>query len=287
MPVFAFMGLMQPGLQGLMTQHVSPMEQGRLQGANQSTGGHRVDRRADHLPPELRLRAAATWPSLPGLPILIAAVLLGVSLALAWRFRPRRPRRARVARVGMSEARGSTPVQSALNPMTLTFVLAVVLLNTLSLGIVSPVLPILVKQLANGNTVRGRRSRSACSPPPGRPCSSFFAPVLGVLSDRFGRRPVVLLAMLQLSVDYVVMALAPTLAWLFVGRLFSGMAAAGRAAMFAYAADVADREERARYFGLLAAVGAVGTMLGPGVGGMLGQISPRAPFWVAGRGRRR
>src|SRR6185312_17540410 len=103
----------------------------------------------------------------------------------------------------------------------------------------------------------------------------------GVLSDRYGRRPVALIALVQLSVDYLIMALAPTLAWLFVGRLFSGVAAAGRAAMFAYVADVAEEGERARYFGLLAAVGAVGTVLGPAVGGALGLIGPRAPFWVA------
>ncbi|HZC17322.1 MAG TPA: MFS transporter [Caulobacteraceae bacterium] len=167
-----------------------------------------------------------------------------------------------------------------LNRMTLVFVLAVVLLNTLSLGIVSPVLPILVKSLAKGNTVQAAEAVGVFAAA-WAAMQLLFAPVLGVLSDRYGRRPVVLLAMLQLSIDYVVMALATTLAWLFVGRLFSGMAAAGRAAMFAYAADVAEPEQRARFFGLLAAVGAVGTILGPAVGGLLGQISPRAPFWVA------
>ena len=178
----------------------------------------------------------------------------------------------------MSEAGLDEPVR--LNRLTLTFVLAVVLLNTLSLGIVSPVLPILVKQLANGNTIQAAEAVGVFAAA-WSAMQLFFAPVLGVLSDRYGRRPVILLAMLQLSADYVVMALAPNLAWLFVGRLFSGMAAAGRAAMFAYAADVAEPKERARYFGLLAAVGAVGTILGPGIGGLLGQISPRAPFWAA------
>jgi DHA1 family tetracycline resistance protein-like MFS transporter len=164
--------------------------------------------------------------------------------------------------------------------MGLIFVLAVVLLNTLSLGIVSPVLPILVKALANGNTVQAAEAVGVFAAA-WSAMQLVFAPVLGVLSDRYGRRPVILLAMLQLSADYVVMALAPTLAWLLVGRLFSGMAAAGRAAMFAYVADVAEAAERARYFGLLAAVGAVGTIVGPGLGGLLGQISPRAPFWTA------
>ena len=171
-----------------------------------------------------------------------------------------------------------------LTSLSLVFVLAVVLLNTLSLGIISPVLPFLVKSLSHGDvlhaTVRAAQAIGLFSAA-WAAMQLIFAPFLGVLSDRFGRRPVVLLSMLELSVDYVVMALAPTLAWLFVGRLFSGMAAAGRAAMFAYVADVAAPEERTRYFGLLAAVGAVGTVLGPGLGGVLGQISPRAPFWAA------
>jgi DHA1 family tetracycline resistance protein-like MFS transporter len=178
----------------------------------------------------------------------------------------------------MTAAGADAPIR--LNRMTLMFVLAVVLLNTLSLGIVSPVLPILVKQLANGDITQAAEAVGVFAAA-WAAMQLLFAPVLGVLSDRYGRRPVILLAMLQLSVDYVVMALATTLAWLFVGRLFSGMAAAGRAAMFAYAADVAEPKERARFFGLLSAVGAVGTILGPVVGGLLGVISPRAPFWAA------
>jgi MFS transporter, DHA1 family, tetracycline resistance protein len=92
MPVFAFMGLMQPGLQGLMTQHVSPMEQGRLQGANQSTGGIAAIIGPTVFPLSFAF-ALRAWPSVPGLPILIAAALLGLSLIVAWRFaRPTVPR---------------------------------------------------------------------------------------------------------------------------------------------------------------------------------------------------
>jgi DHA1 family tetracycline resistance protein-like MFS transporter len=92
MPVFAFMGLMQPGLQGLMTQHVSPMEQGRLQGANQSTGGIAAIIGPTVFPLSFAF-ALRAWPSVPGLPILIAAALLGLSLIVAWRFaRPTAPR---------------------------------------------------------------------------------------------------------------------------------------------------------------------------------------------------
>jgi len=164
--------------------------------------------------------------------------------------------------------------------MRLVFVLAVVLLNTTSLGIVAPVLPILVKQLAGGDAVAAAEAIGVFAAA-WAAMQLIFAPVLGVLSDRFGRRPVALLSMVELSVDYVIMAIAPALSWLFLGRLFSGVAAAGRAAMFAYVADVAAPAERTRYFALLAAAGGIGTVLGPGLGGILGEIGPRAPFWVA------
>jgi DHA1 family tetracycline resistance protein-like MFS transporter len=167
-----------------------------------------------------------------------------------------------------------------LTRLRLMFVLAVVLLNTTSLGIVSPVLPILVKRLAHGDAVAAAAAIGLFTAA-WAAMQLIFAPVLGVLSDRFGRRPIALLSMVELSVDYVVMALAPALSWLFIGRVFSGMAAAGRAAIFAYVADVAAPDERSRYFGLLAAAGGIGTVLGPGLGGFLGEISPRAPFWSA------
>jgi MFS transporter, DHA1 family, tetracycline resistance protein len=167
-----------------------------------------------------------------------------------------------------------------LTRMRLVFVLAVVLLNTTSLGIVAPVLPILVKQLAHGDTVAAAEAIGVFAAA-WAAMQLIFAPVLGVLSDRFGRRPVALISLVELSLDYVVMALAPALSWLFLGRVLSGGAAAGRAAMFAYVADVAAPEERTRYFALVAAAGGVGTVLGPTVGGLLGEIGPRAPFWVA------
>src|SRR5579872_355260 len=179
-------------------------------------------------------------------------------------------------------AEGEQPVR--LTTARLVFVLMVVLLNTTSLGIVSPVLPLLVKQLVHGDPAHATQHAAEAI---GVFAAAWalmqllFAPVFGVLSDRFGRRPVAIFAMAELSLDYVIMALAPTLSWLFVGRLFSGMAAAGRAAMFAYVADVADDKDRTRYFGLLAAAGGIGTVLGPAVGGLFGAISPRAPFWVA------
>src|SRR5206468_3412675 len=109
----------------------------------------------------------------------------------------------------------------------------------------------------------------------------FFSPVIGVLSDRFGRRPVLLLSSLGLGLDYVVMALAPTLAWLFVGRLISGITSSTVPTAFAYIADVTQKEKRAGAFGLIGAAFGIGFTLGPVVGGFVGNTNPRLAFWVA------
>src|SRR6266851_2087335 len=108
------------------------------------------------------------------------------------------------------------------------------------------------------------------------------SPVQGALSDSFGRRPIILLSNLGLGLDYCVMALAPGVGWLFVGRVISGITAASFTIATAYIADVAPPEKRARGFGLLGAAFGLGFVLGPALGGMLGQLNPRLPFWVAG-----
>src|SRR6266567_3479571 len=109
----------------------------------------------------------------------------------------------------------------------------------------------------------------------------FFSPVLGVLSDRFGRRPVILLSNLGLGLDYIVMALSPTIGWLFVGRVISGITASSIPTAMAYIADVVPKEKRAGAFGMIGVAFGVGFILGPGIGGPLADISPRLPFWVA------
>src|SRR3984893_18661166 len=108
-----------------------------------------------------------------------------------------------------------------------------------------------------------------------------FSPVLGVLSDRFGRRPVILLSNVGLGLDYVVMTLAPSLSWLFLGRVLSGLTVASSATSHAYVADVTPPEERAARFGLLGAGFGIGFVLGPALGGLTGAIDPRLPFWIA------
>jgi len=108
-----------------------------------------------------------------------------------------------------------------------------------------------------------------------------FSPLLGALSDRFGRRPVLILSALGLGVDYIVMALAPNLAWLFVGRIISGITSASFATASAYVADVTPTDKRAAAFGMVGAAWGVGFILGPAFGGVLGGIGPRLPFWAA------
>src|SRR5262245_65236885 len=109
----------------------------------------------------------------------------------------------------------------------------------------------------------------------------IFSPLLGALSDRFGRRPVILLSCLGLGLDYILMALAPTLWWLFVGRVISGITAASFATAGAYIADVTPPEKRAASFGMIGAAWGLGFIMGPALGGLLGVVNPRLPFWVA------
>jgi len=106
-------------------------------------------------------------------------------------------------------------------------------------------------------------------------------PIMGSLSDRFGRRPVILLSNFGLGVDYILMALAPNLAWLFVGRLISGITAASISTAMAYVADVTPVEKRASAFGRTGIAFGLGFVLGPALGGILGEIDPRLPFWAA------
>jgi DHA1 family tetracycline resistance protein-like MFS transporter len=106
-------------------------------------------------------------------------------------------------------------------------------------------------------------------------------PVMGGLSDRFGRRPVILLSNLGLGLDYVLMALAPNLRWLFLGRVISGVTAASISTAMAYVADVTPAEQRARNYGLVGMAFGVGFVFGPAIGGLLGAVDPRLPFWAA------
>jgi DHA1 family tetracycline resistance protein-like MFS transporter len=143
-----------------------------------------------------------------------------------------------------------------------------------------PVLPKLVETFLGGDTAKAARMYGIFGTVWAL-MQFVFAPVLGTMSDRFGRRPIVLLSNFGLGLDYILMALAPTLTWLFVGRVISGITAASVPAAGAYIADVTSEEKRAKAFGMLGAAFGIGFIVGPAVGGLLGHISPRLPFWVA------
>jgi len=160
-----------------------------------------------------------------------------------------------------------------------TFVLVTVVLDVIALGLIIPVLPKLVERMA-GST-RDAAFYLGLFGTAWALMQFLFSPVMGALSDRFGRRPVLLLSSLGLGLDYILMALAPDLAWLFVGRVISGITAATFSTAAAYIADVTPPAERAGKFGLIGAAFGVGFVIGPAIGGVLGSADPRLPFWVA------
>ena len=164
---------------------------------------------------------------------------------------------------------------------TLAFVFVLVAMDVLALGIVIPVLPKLVERFAAGDTARASQMYGAMTTAWGV-AQFLFMPVLGMLSDRFGRRPVILISCMGLGIDYFVMALAPNIEWLFIGRVVSGVTAANMTTAFAYIADVTPPEKRAGAFGMMGAAFGVGFVAGPALGGVLGGVDPRLPFWVAG-----
>lgn len=161
------------------------------------------------------------------------------------------------------------------------FIFITVLLDMLAFGMIVPVLPTLVKGFMGGDTAGAARMFGLFGTT-WAVMQFFFSPVLGALSDRFGRRPVILLSNFGLGLDYVFMALAPSIEWLFVGRTISGLTSASVPTASAYIADVTPPEKRASAFGLIGAAFGVGFVVGPSVGGLLGAIDPRLPFWVSG-----
>jgi DHA1 family tetracycline resistance protein-like MFS transporter len=160
------------------------------------------------------------------------------------------------------------------------FIFATVTLDMLALGIIAPVLPGLILEFEGGDVSRAAQVAGWFSFIWSL-MQFFAAPVLGVLSDRLGRRPVVLLSLLGLGLDYVLMAVAPSLAWLLVGRIISGVTSATYAVAAAYIADVTPDAERSARFGILSASFGLGFVIGPAIGGFLGAINLRLPFWGA------
>jgi DHA1 family tetracycline resistance protein-like MFS transporter len=162
----------------------------------------------------------------------------------------------------------------------LSFVFVTVLLDMLAFGIIIPVLPRLITNFLHGDIGRSTKYLGLFVTVWAM-MQFFFAPVIGVLSDRFGRRPIILLSNFGLGLDYIIMALAPTIAWLFVGRLLSGVTSSSGPTANAYISDVTTPETRSRAYGIFGAAFGLGFILGPAVGGWLGHIDLRLPFWTA------
>jgi DHA1 family tetracycline resistance protein-like MFS transporter len=172
------------------------------------------------------------------------------------------------------------PALQGVGRAAFAFVFVTVLLDMLALGIIVPVLPQLIVSFEGGDTVSGAAMFGIFGSV-WAAMQFFFSPVLGSLSDRYGRRKVILLSNFGLGIDYVFMALAPTLPWLFAGRVISGITSSSFGTASAYIADVTPPEQRAAKFGLLGAAFGVGFTIGPTVGGLLSGIDIRAPFWCA------
>ena len=162
----------------------------------------------------------------------------------------------------------------------LAFIFITVVLDMLALGMIIPVLPKLIEDFLGGDTAGAAKVYGVFGSV--WALMQFFAmPVMGALSDRFGRRPVILLSNFGLGLNYILMALAPNLVWLFVGRVISGITAASTSTAMAYVADITPSERRSAAFGMLGVAFGVGFVLGPALGGLLGSVDPRLPFWAA------
>jgi DHA1 family tetracycline resistance protein-like MFS transporter len=176
--------------------------------------------------------------------------------------------------------RPDPPMSRAPGRHALAFVLVTVFIDTVGFGVIIPVLPALIAELTGGSVADAAGWGGALM-------FAFaamhflFSPVLGNLSDALGRRPILLLSLATLAVDYLIMATASSIVWLFAGRILSGISSATFAIVNAYIADVTTEDERSSRFGLVSAAWGVGFVFGPVLGGLLGEIDPRLPFWTA------
>lgn len=161
----------------------------------------------------------------------------------------------------------------------IAFILVTALLDVMSMGIIIPVLPQLIESLSGSSSAAGLWNGVFVALWAGM--QFICSPIIGSLSDRFGRRPVILVSVCGLALDYVLMALAPNLWWLALGRILAGVTSSSFTSVFAYMADITQPEDRARGYGLIGAAFSGGFVAGPLLGGILGEISLRAPFWAA------
>ena len=162
----------------------------------------------------------------------------------------------------------------------LTFIFLTILIDTIGFGIVMPVMPQLLVEIT-GRTLPEVTILAGWLLTTYAVLQFVCGPILGNLSDRFGRRPVLLFSLAAFALDYMLMGFAPTVALLFIGRAIAGIAGAVYSPSMAYIADVTPPEKRAQSFGLIGAAFGVGFIVGPMIGGFLGELGTRAPFFAA------
>jgi DHA1 family tetracycline resistance protein-like MFS transporter len=165
-------------------------------------------------------------------------------------------------------------------PAALSFIFVTLLIDILGIGLLIPILPQFIADLSGHDLSRASLDYGWLMSLYGA-MQFLFSPLMGTLSDRVGRRPVLLLSMLFSGIDYIVMALSPSLIWLYIGRTISGITGASITTASAYIADVSPPEKRAQNFGLVGAAFGAGFIVGPAMGGLLAQWGTRAPFWAA------
>ncbi|MCG2610131.1 TCR/Tet family MFS transporter [Flavobacterium sp. SM15] len=160
------------------------------------------------------------------------------------------------------------------------FIFITMLIDIIGWGIIIPVIPKLIAELIHGDISEASKYGGWLTF--AYAITQFvFAPLIGNLSDKFGRRPVILISLLGFAFDYVLLALAPTITWLFIGRIIAGFTGASITTASAYIADISSPENRAKNFGMIGAAFGLGFIIGPVLGGLLGQYGPRVPFYAA------
>ncbi|MDP1812949.1 MAG: TCR/Tet family MFS transporter [Leadbetterella sp.] len=166
------------------------------------------------------------------------------------------------------------------NSKAIFFILVTVLIDVIGIGIIIPIMPSLYQELTGG-TVSEASQYSAYLVFIYALMQFIFSPIIGGLSDQYGRRPVLLMSLFGFGLDFIFLALAPSIGWLFVGRIISGIAGASFTTANAYIADITEPEKRAQSFGMIGAAFGLGFIIGPSLGGILGEYGTRIPFWVS------
>jgi DHA1 family tetracycline resistance protein-like MFS transporter len=162
----------------------------------------------------------------------------------------------------------------------ISFIFITLLIDVTGIGLIIPVVPGLIKELIQGS-VSDSSLYSGWLAFSYAVMQFIFAPLLGNLSDRYGRRPILLISLFGLGIDYIFLAIAPSIGWLFLGRIIAGLGGASFTTATAYIADISTPQNRAQNFGMVGAAFGVGFILGPVIGGLLGQFGLRVPFMVA------